>query len=71
MPPKRRGRPSPSKKTPASESSKAGISVGLVTDEEEAEENELGGARLEFAPIGLNDDGVADSSGTEGRIILT
>ena len=53
MPPKRRGRTSGVQKTPVAEATKEGISVGLVTDEEE-EENALGGALLEF------------DSGTEG-----
>ena len=49
MPPKRRGRPSPAQKATTTNLQKEGISIGLVTDEEE-EENELGGATLEFNP---------------------
>ena len=66
MPPKKRGRPSPATKASPANATKEGISVGLVTDEEE-EENALGGARLEFVPIGMNDDAAVDTSGTEGR----
>ena len=50
MPPKRRGRPSPAQKAATTNLQKEGISIGLVTDEEE-EENELGGATLEFNPV--------------------
>ena len=57
MPPRRRGRPSPAQKSAVKE----GISVGLVTDEEE-EENALGGATLEFAPLGLNDEAAPENN---------
>ena len=50
MPPKRRGRPSPAQKATPANLPKEGISIGLVTDEEE-DENELGGATLEFNPV--------------------
>ena len=50
MPPKRRGRPSPAQKATPTNLPKEGISIGLVTDEEE-DENELGGATLEFNPV--------------------
>ena len=66
MPPKKRGRPSPDKKASAADVAKEGISVGLVTDEEE-EENALGGARLEFVPIGMTESGIVDTSGTDGK----
>ena len=55
MPPRRRGRPSPAQKSAVKE----GISVGLVTDEEE---EELGGATLEFAPLGLNVEAAAENN---------
>ena len=45
------------------------VSVGLVTDEEE-EENALGGARLEFVPIGLNDGAIGENNVTEGKLSL-
>ena len=69
MPPKRRGRPSPAQKTSVDNVTKEGISVGLVTDEEE-EENALGGARLEFDPIEMTDDGTGEGSGTDGKVIF-
>ena len=69
MPPKRRGRPSPAQKSSVDNVTKEGISVGLVTDEEE-EENALGGARLEFVPIEMNDDGNGEGSGADGKIIF-
>ena len=62
MPPRRRGRPSPAAKSSASSNTKEGISVGLVTDEEE-EETALGGATLEFVPLGLNDETATENQG--------
>ena len=49
MPQKRRARTSPAQKATTTNLQKEGISIGLVTEEEE-EENELGGATLEFNP---------------------
>ena len=69
MPPRRRGRPSLAQKSSASSSVKEGISVGLVTDEEE-EENALGGATLEFVPLALNDEAPIENVGNQGKIIL-
>ena len=65
MPPRRRGRPSPAQKSAVKE----GISVGLVTDEEE-EENALGGATLEFAPLGLNDEASAINVDNQGKFFM-
>ena len=70
MPPKRRGRPSPAQKSSQENATKEGISVGLVTDEEE-EENALGGARIEFDSIGMPDDGIGDVRGGDGKIMFT
>ena len=68
MPPRRRGRPSLAQKSSASSSVKEGISVGLVTDEEE-EENALGGATLEFVPLALNDEATTENVDNQGKII--
>ena len=65
MPPRRRGRPSPAQKSAAASAIKEGISVGLVTDEEE-EEDALGGATLEFASPGTNNEG-AGNVGEQGK----
>ena len=65
MPPKRRGRPSPAQKSSAAANiAKEGISVGLVTDDEE-EENALGGATLEFVPLGMSEDAIVQNGVTE------
>ena len=59
MPPKKRGRSAKGNQAAATatkNSKEGGISVGLVTDEEE-DDNALGGARIEFG------DSAADSSG--------
>ena len=69
MPPRRRGRPSLAQKSSASSSVKEGISVGLVTDEEE-EENALGGATLEFVALAANDEAPIENVGNQGKIIL-
>ena len=69
MPPRRRGRPGLAQKSSASSSIKEGISVGLVTDEEE-DENALGGATLEFVPLALNDEATAENVENQGKIIL-
>ena len=69
MPPKRRGRPSAAQKSSIENVTKEGISVGLVTDEEE-EETALGGARLEFVPIEMNDDGNGEGTGADGKTIF-